>query len=246
MKRMITVWAVLNLVAWSALANPVQIGNKGSAAQVYGDGSAASASHSNAVGVGIGQGGAGGKATGGKASVTVNITDPAPSATAGHSAGGSEHSAKHASASASDRHGSGGGSDHGTDFGHIPVATAAAPAIMSVNPCSGSPTSAGLQSAPFGLSFGTGGDFDNACRLHMLGQDAAAVAYLCRDDRNIRRAFADIGQPCPQDRPQVETIAAPPPVAALPSPNQRYRYDWCYTMDNGSGKQHKVCAVSGR
>lgn len=230
MKRTLAVSAVLILVAFSALANPVQKGIKGSAAQVYGTGSASSsqaASRSNAIG--IGQGGSAAV----KSNVTVNVTEPAA------------NSAKHAGASGSSSHSArrGGGSNGGID---IPVATAAAPAIMSVNPCSGSPTSAGLQSAPFGLSFGTGGDFDNACRLHMLGQDAAAVAYLCRDDRNIRRAFADIGQPCPQDRPKVVDAAAVAPIAPVPPPAQRYRYDWCYTMDPGSVKQHRQCAVSGQ
>jgi hypothetical protein len=128
--------------------------------------------------------------------------------------------------------GGGGGIGSGNSF---PVATATAPAVMSFNPCSGSSTSGGLQTGPVGLSFGTGGGFDNACRLHMLGHDDAAVAFLCRSNNDIRQAFADIGQPCPQDRPKVVAVAAPLP------PNQRFKYDYCATASAGELKQHKEC-----
>ena len=112
-----------------------------------------------------------------------------------------------------------------------PVAGAVAPAITNYNACSGSSTSAAAQFAPFGLSFGTGGGFDNACRLHMLHQDRAAVAYLCRVNGDIRQAFRDIGEPCPQDMPPAQPQEQ---VTAYP-------YDYCFTRNTGDRDQHREC-----
>lgn len=272
-RKMLMASAMLSLVAVSAMANPIQIGNSGSASQVYGDGSAASSSSvGNTTGIGIGgaggaggRGGAGGsatvgnvsggkstatvgnvtggKATGGKASVNVTIDNTTPQnaankpATAGNADTGNGNGNASGSRHAATSHANSGQGGYVYSGGtpNIPVATAVAPAIMSFNPCSGSSASAGLQGASFGLSFGTGGGFDNACRLHMLGQDAAAVAYLCRANGDIRQAFKDIGQPCPVDRPQVVAVAARAPTVTDDRP------DYCFTASAGEVRQHAEC-----
>jgi hypothetical protein len=46
----------------------------------------------------------------------------------------------------------------------------------------------------------------------MLGKDAAATSYLCRVNGDIRLAFKDNDQPCPQVRPKVDQIDAAPPT----------------------------------
>lgn len=112
------------------------------------------------------------------------------------------------------------------------VASAIAPGGMSYNACAGSPASGAVQTGLFGLSIGSGGGFDNACRLHMLGQDAAAMAYLCRVNKDVRASFRDIGRPCPQDQP-VETVSAGPP-------------DYCFTRDADDRNQHRECDHWGK
>jgi antirestriction protein ArdC len=59
----------------------------------------------------------------------------------------------------------------------------------------------------------------------MLGKDAAATSYLCRVNGDIRPAFKDNDQPCPQVRPKVDQIDAAPPTPTRTG----YRYDYCFT-----------------
>lgn len=106
----------------------------------------------------------------------------------------------------------GGGHGSGGDPSY-PVATAYAPSFSTYNNCAGSPVSAGLQHALVGLTFGSGGGFDEACRLHQLGHDDAAAAYLCRTNKDIHKAFLDAGETClPEDRPRapVQHVVAQP------------------------------------
>src|ERR1700733_6202024 len=49
--------------------------------------------------------------------------------------------------------------------------------------------------------------------------------YLCRVNGDIRLAFKDNDQPCPQVRPKVDQIDAAPPTPTRTG----YRYDYCFT-----------------
>lgn len=72
----------------------------------------------------------------------------------------------------------------------------------------------------------------------MAGNAAAAQAIACRTDSDMRQAYLDVGQPCPQDRPAGTPSNVPPaptnvsaaPTAAIPQNNWRAA-DWC---DNAS------------
>lgn len=162
-----------------------------------------------------GVGGTGGKATGGQA-------------TGGRATGG------HASVSVIN--GSG-------DYDRPPpAASATAPAALSTNPCLPGGTSGAVQTGLFGLSLGVNPGFDEACRLHQIGQDRAAVAYLCRANGDIRQAFRDIGQPCAQD---LGVIAISRPKPALPVVKS-YPYDWCMTRNAGDKNQHRECILTAQ
>ena len=82
------------------------------------------------------------------------------------------------------------------------AAPAFAAPITSFNPCSGAGVSAGVQAPLFGLSAASQ-SYDDACRLHQLGMDAAAKELLCQT-RSIRDAiyYAALqrqGMPCLAD-----------------------------------------------
>lgn len=113
----------------------------------------------------------------------------------------------------------------------VPVATAVAPSMLSYNSCAGSAAGVGIQGGTFGLSVGTGGGYDNACRLHELGQDDAAIAYLCIVNGDIRKAFKEVGRPCPEDRPRVRRVAVAPPEPVVRQIARRP--DYCYTISRG-------------
>jgi hypothetical protein len=163
------------------------------------------------------------RARGGNARVVVNVRGKR--AGAGSSGSTSQKPIDPPAGGTSGVSGAGDPSGAGFDPKHLPVASSYAPPVYQVNPCSGTPVSGGLQSGVVGLSMGWGGEFDNACRLHQLGQDDAAIAYLCRSNSQIRAAFQDVGRPCLQDRPK--QVGAAPPVAA-PAFTQRPLPDWCY------------------
>jgi len=167
-------------------------------------------------GTGVGFGGAGG--------------------TGGNAAAVSSSAARGGTARAAVVNNISGGNSNGNNW-HIPPATAAAPSFAQFNNCSGSPITGAVQSGVFGLSFGTGNHFDEVCRLHMLGLDNVAFAYLCRVDHDVRKAARDAGYPCPDD--QVTPEIQPVQVPTVP--------DWCSHLSNSAerSKYENVCALPG-
>jgi hypothetical protein len=75
----------------------------------------------------------------------------------------------------------------------------------------------------------------------MLGKDAASTTYLCRVNGDIRLAFKDNDQPCPQVRPKVDQIDAAPPTPTRTG----YRYDYCFTAAAVELRQHWECVRQG-
>lgn len=99
-----------------------------------------------------------------------------------------------------------------------PVATAyAAPLVASIGTCLGS-ASGGVQATGVGIAFGTT-TLDEGCdtrydaaALKMMGASELVVkARLCAKPE-IRAAYKDAGQPCPQDQAQAKQAAAAKPA----------------------------------
>jgi hypothetical protein len=168
-----------------------------------------------------------GSAAGAAASATARARS---SATGGSATGGSATGGRGGSASVAVTNNSGSGRQ---------VATAAAPAVLSVNPCLPAGNSGAVQTGVFGLSLGLAHGYDEVCRLHVLGEDAAARAYLCRADADVRQAYKDIGQPCPQDAPPPLVIVISRPAGK--PPRTVYPYDYCQTRSAGDRNQHREC-----
>lgn len=220
MKRLLLA-SVLMLSSAAAWANPYQINTGGSPAQaqVYGDGSAASAARSTS------------HATGGSSFATGGT------ATAKGGAGGSAHVTNIVNGGTGDP---AGGGYVGYD-GHLPVSSAIAPNVTSFNSCAGSPVSGALQTGIFGLSFGSGNKFDEVCRLNQSRRPDAAIEYLCLVDPDVRKAMKATVTPCAADRSVVVFAAVP---AALAPGNEKYRFDYCYTVSAGERSQHKECRAN--
>jgi hypothetical protein len=138
--------------------------------------------------------------------------------------------------------GAGGGAGAGIGgFPAFPAASAIAPSIYQNNNCSGSALSAGVQSGVFGLSFGTGNYFDDACRLHMIGLDGVAFEYLCHENKAVRKAALAAGHPCAADQPKVQ------PVGNRVVIEQHSLPEWCEHLSSPAEKQEyaAVCRLPG-
>ena len=147
-----------------------------------------------------------------------------------------------AKAPASRAAGAGGGAGAGIGgFPAFPAASAIAPSIYQNNNCSGSALSAGVQSGVFGLSFGTGNYFDDACRLHMIGLDGVAFEYLCHENKAVRKAALAAGHPCAADQPKVQ------PVGNRVVIEQHSLPEWCEHLSSPAEKQEyaAVCRLPG-
>lgn len=130
--------------------------------------------------------------------------------------------------------GSGGGGYRSGSVWDNPVSTAYAPSFAGANGCSGRSNSAGGGAAVISLTFGHQG-MDDACRLEQARGNPVALALLCIESVDIRKAMLDVGTPCPADRP------AGVPVAAAAPQGIKYQFDWCYTIDAGNVRQRKYC-----
>jgi hypothetical protein len=104
--------------------------------------------------------------------------------------------------------------------GQFPAASAYAPSFAGANPCTGPASSLGAQFQLFGLSVG-GQTMDRVCQLLELHQQAAALEYLCDQDRGVRNALARTGSPCIADRQASVTPVNNPTPAPQPRPK------WC-------------------
>lgn len=137
--------------------------------------------------------------------------------------------------------GAGGGGAGIGGFPAFPAASAVAPSIYQNNNCSGSALSAGVQSGVFGLSFGTGNYFDDACRLHMIGLDGVAFEYLCHENKAVRKAALAAGHPCAADQPKVQ------PVGNRVVIEQHSLPEWCEHLSSPAEKQEyaAVCRLPG-
>lgn len=233
MKRLLLTTAICLIASAPAWANPIQIGNKGSAAQVYGDGSAASASHASASVGNV-------TSKGGSAKVTVNITNPAGGSGAANAPANTGNSGSNGSGTPA---GSGHTAPHHSGAGHgyayastpsIPVASAIAPNVQSFNSCAGSAVTGAMQTGVFGMSFGSGNKFDRVCWLNESGRPDAAVEYICAVDKTAREALKHTAHPCAEDVPVVAAVA-------LPTTKTEYPFDYCYHRNAGDANQHVEC-----
>jgi hypothetical protein len=175
---------------------------------------------------------------------TTNVTKKATAPTRAaktSTAAATRNTAADPSTAATDPSTQSAGSSTGSGYAsnNRPVSTAAAPAVTSFNSCAGSPVSAGIQGASFGISFGSGNKFDRVCWLNESGRRDAAIEYICLVDATAREAMKNTAEPCAADRPQAAAVVAPAP--AVPALRTDYKFDWCYTKDAGNAEQAKVC-----
>lgn len=116
----------------------------------------------------------------------------------------------------------------------IPVSSAIAPSVMTVNPCGGGAASGAFQVFGFGASAGGSVKFDRMCQLAMYSQNPYAFAYACHeidDFREMALEAARVGyapRPCPQDAALVIAQPTIPPAAPEPPPVKRWAVVPCH------------------
>lgn len=126
----------------------------------------------------------------------------------------------------------------GGGHNNFPVASAIAPSIMTVNPCSGGAVSGGIQLFGVGASGAGSIHFDQMCQIAMYSSNPYAFQWACTQMDGFRDAARDAFRahfaphPCAQDVTLEVALPSPappiPPAVIEPPPVKRWAVVPCH------------------